>query len=160
MKQSELANWLRGLVVVTATVTVVFLLGIVPLILGRLAATHPAEYHYLLQPGLVFVVVALLPALIALCKVWKICGEIAKNNSFSQTNAGLLRDISRLCLVEVVIFLGGIVWLFATGHKDIFVLLLLFGFIFLALFIAVLTAALSHLTEKASLLKHENDLTI
>lgn len=159
MKQREMAKWLRGLVLFTAAVGLVFMLGIVPVVVGEQAAANPA-FAYLVQPGIAFIWVTALPAGLALCKVWQICGEITRNNSFSQKNAVLLRDISRLCLLDSSLYLCAVVVMIVTRHLDVFVLLVLFGAVFFGVFLAVITAALSHLTEKASALKQENDLTI
>ncbi|MEG1390012.1 MAG: DUF2975 domain-containing protein [Angelakisella sp.] len=159
MKQAEMAKWLKCLVLFTGCVGFVFMAVIVPELVGELARQNPA-FTYLLQPGIIFIWVTAVPAYVSLYKVWQICCEINRNNSFCRKNASLLRDISRLSLLGSMLYLGMVFLMLIKGHLDIFVLLLIFGAIFLGVFVAVLTAALSHLTEKASALKQENDLTI
>lgn len=159
MKQAELAKWLKCLVLFTGGVGLVFMAFIVPEVVGGLARKTPS-FSYLVRPGILFIWITALPVYLCLGKVWQICGEINRNNSFCRRNAALLRDVSRLSLLDSILYLGIVVLMLATHHLDVFVLLLIFAAIFLGVFVAVLTAALSHLTEKASALKQENDLTI
>lgn len=160
MKQGEMAVWLRYLIVFTAVVIAAFMGLAVPQLLWRLEQTASPSLLPLLKPCMLFFWVTSIPAFIALGKAWQICGAIADNKSFSRKNAALLWDISKLCLLDSLLYLIAAVFIVYAGFKDIFVLLLFFGFVFLGVFIAVVSAALSHLTEKASAIEQENDLTI
>ena len=159
MKQKEMALWLRGLTIFSAVAVLAFGGVMVPLVAQRLSEAHQAGSFPLFY-CVTFGVCALIPAYLSLWNVWCICGQIASNNSFSKANAVRLRSISQYCIIDAILFLIGAAGLVTMGHSEFFVLLLLFAFSFFSVFLSVVTAALSHLTEKASLLKTENDLTI
>lgn len=159
MKQDEMAKWMSWMVIFTCIVLTVFMVFAPYLIFSRMA-TGLSDMLFLMKLGVPFFWITAVPAYIALGKAWKICKEINANNSFSHKSAVMLRDISRLCLVDSLLYLAAVVALIISGVNDAFGLLLFFGFVFVGVFISVLTAALSHLTEKASKLKQENDLTI
>lgn len=159
MKQAEMAKWLRIMVLFTGAVGLVFLVLVVPRLIQEVAGDEPRLF-YLVRPGFYFCWVTAVPIFVMLYKVWQICGEISRNNSFSHRNALLLRDISLLCLLDCAIYLVAGIVLLALGHFDLLVLGLLFGIILIGIFVAVVCAALSHLTDKASVLKNEHDLTI
>lgn len=159
MKQGEMAKWLKVLVVFTGVAGGAFMAFMVPNLMEVLAAGTPG-LGWLARFGSLFIWLTAIPAYLALWKVWLICTEISRNNSFSKRNAVLLGDISKLCLADSLLYLLVVLLLLAAGHLDVFLLLLIFAAVFLGVFLAVITAALSHLTEKASALKRENDLTI
>lgn len=159
MKQSEMAKWLKALIIFTGLVGVVFLIFMAPNALAQLSA-DPTHIDYLLPWGIGILSITAVPIYISLYKAWQICTEISKNNSFCKKNSSLLRDISHLAIADSVIYVGCAISMVALGHIDVVVLLLIFLAVFIGIFIAVLTAALSHLTDKASALKKENDLTI
>lgn len=159
MKQAEMAKWLKCLVLFTGVVGVIFMAFMIPTLIGDLARQNP-HFAYLAQPGIIFIWLTAIPVYISLYKIWRICDEINHNNSFSTKNAALLRDISHMALLDSILYLGIIILMITMRHLDVFVLLAVFAAIFLGVLVAVFTAVLSHLTEKASALKSENDLTI
>lgn len=159
MKQNEMAKWMSWLIIFTCIGLTVFMMFAPSFIFSRMA-TGLTDMLGLMAVGVPFFWLTAVPAYIALAKAWEICKEIHANNSFCHKNSMLLRDISRLCLVDSLLYLVAVVGLIFVGVTDAFGLLLFFGFVFVGVFVSVLTAALSHLTEKASRLERENDLTI
>lgn len=159
MKQSELASWLKAIVIFTGAVGLVFLLLFAPGLTAEIAGRMP-EGAIHTERILIFIWVVSLPVYMALFCVWRICCEISRNNSFSHRNAMLLRNVSYICLLECVVFLAAGISLMLIGCFDILLLLLVFSAILVGVFLAAASAALSHLTDKAAALKHENDLTI
>ena len=93
-------------------------------------------------------------------KGWLICGEFAKDNSFCKENVQRLKDISKLALLECILYLVAMIILLVLNLLHPSVLLMTLFIIFVGISIAVVAATLSHLVEKARELKEENDLTI
>lgn len=159
MKQSEMVKRLKLLIIFTALIGAVFLFVIVPKI-GAAIAQSNSRFEYLLKPGIFLIWLTAVPVYISLYKVWKICGEISENNSFSEINAKYLSEISGLSVLDGAAYFVLIMLLLITNHIDVIVIICLLVAVFIAFFVAVVTAMLSHLTKKASQLKRENDLTI
>lgn len=91
---------------------------------------------------------------------WFIFVNIGKNESFCVQNAKHLQVISVIAVAEAFVFLVSFALLaqestlsFETGVWVLAAALVCFAF-------AVVTAALSHLTLKAALIKAENELTV
>ena len=95
-----------------------------------------------------------------LYQFWKVCIQIGRDNSFSAENARSFALISRFAVVLAAIWFAGVVALailkYLVPVYGFFMLLI--AVIFIA--VAVLSAALSHLTYKAYEMRQENDLTI
>ncbi len=159
MKQKELAKWLK-LVVSFAALTGALLCFVVAPALGRDAVLMNPELDYMYWPCLIFIWITAVPFYFALYKGWLICREISKDNSFCQENAQRLKDISKLALSECILYLAGAIILFIRNLLHPSILLMTLFIIFVGISIAAVSAAISHLVEKASELKKENDLTI
>ena len=108
----------------------------------------------------VFIWLTAIPGFIALFLAWRIFAEIGRNNSFCTENAKRLRLISRLALVDTVLYMARAVALFTFGLMHPSVLLVLAAVILFGTAMTVAGAALSHLTQKAADMKADNDLTI
>ncbi len=109
-------------------------------------------------PGVI--ILSSLPCFVSLRLAWKIFNEIGRNNSFCLENARRLRTISRLALADTALYLVLFSVFFAMGaaHPSltlIYIVVILFGTA-----MAIVCAALSHLTRKAADLKSDSDLTI
>ena len=118
------------------------------------------EFGYMFWPCLIFVWVTAIPFYIGLYKGWLICGEFAKDNSFCKENVQRLKDISKLALLECILYLVAMIILLVLNLLHPSVLLMTLFIIFVGISVAVVAATLSHLVEKARELKEENDLTI
>ena len=108
----------------------------------------------------VFVWLTAVPGFIALFLAWKIFAEIGRNNSFCTENAKRLRLISRLALLDTVLYMALAVVMFSFGLIHPSVLLVLTAVILFGSAMTIAGAALSHLTQKAADMKADNDLTI
>ena len=145
MTQRELSVFLRGIVVGVGVCCLA--IGVYGLLVnGR-------EFVWLT----VFYGVTLVPMYAALVLFWRIFADIGRDRSFTQKNALRLRGVSRLALLDTLLYVAGLVVVFLRGPN---VLLLFITVILLGIAMTVLCAALSHLTQKAYELKSENDLTI
>lgn len=159
MKQTELAKWLKLVIAFAAFIGVLLCSLIVPA-LGKEAVLMNPQLEYMFWPCLVFIWITAIPFYIALYKSWLICEEISKDNSFCIENAKRLSLISKLALLECILYLIAMVILFILNLLHPSIILSVLFIIFVGIFIAIASAALSHLTENACQLKKENDLTI
>lgn len=159
MKRKELAKWLK-MVIVFAALIGVFLCIVLAPALGHDAVSMNPELDYMFWPCLIFIWITAIPFYVALYKVWLICQEISKDNSFCLENAKRLKEISKLALSECIFYLIGMIILLSMNllHPSVFFMMTFI--IFVGVSIGIVSAALSHLVEKASELKNENDLTI
>lgn len=159
MNQSNLAKWLKGIVIGMAA----FCVGIYGFILpvcGMNFAAYEPEFAHCFLPWMIFLLLTAVPVFIALIFAWKIFTEIGRNNSFSFVNARYLKNIAHLAIIDTVyFFLGNLVMLFINqSHPGILLASLFVDFLGIA--VAVVCAALSHLVYKAAVMNEENELTI
>jgi hypothetical protein len=151
MKQKELSVMLRVIVILVAA-CVAFLA--VVLISGMVAMQEPG-----MAVMITFLCVTLIPVAAALVTAWNIFADIGRDRSFTALNAARLRRISRLALLDTVLYIlcGAVRIITGQLHVEVytiaFIVVLGFG-------VTVASAALSHLTQKAADMKAENDLTI
>ncbi|MDI6618455.1 MAG: DUF2975 domain-containing protein [Clostridiales bacterium] len=159
MKQSELAKWLKCIIIISAFIGL-FLCGLIAPLLGSDAASANPELKFMLWPSLIFIWITAVPLYMALWESWLISCDISNDNSFCDQNAKRLKSISKLALCECIFYLAAIITLMALNMLHPGILLIAVLIIFISISISVTSAALSHLVEKASALKQENDLTI
>lgn len=159
LKQNELSKWLKIILLITTIACVIFCIVIVPEVGREIAKANP-EFKYMYYPSLIFILITAVPVFICLWKVFCISDEISKDNSFSDINAKHLKTISKLSLLDCVLYLIATVLLviFNLCHPGL--LLIIFAVILFGIAIAVVSSLLSHLVQKASDMKKENDLTI
>lgn len=159
MKQTELARWLK-LIVITAAVCCAALGGVLVPYIGLEEARATPDLAWLFWPCLAFFWLTELVVLAALYQAWRIFTEIGRDNSFCAENAARLRTVSRLAIADSVLYALGAVVLVCLNAMNPGVLLVFAGIVLVGLAIAAAAAALSHLTQKAASIKDENDLTI
>ncbi len=159
MKQNQLANWLRSITIFASVLGVVFIFYLVPYIGKSFVHNYP-EFSYVYWPYVLWAGAVVIPCYLALYQLWKICGEIARDNSFSHANAKALHTISGLAFFDTLLmFLVSIVFFFLNMiHPALLACALLISVFGLS--IALVSAVLSHWVEKGCSLKEENDLTI
>lgn len=159
MKQNEFAKWLKFITITTGIIGLFFCFLIVPG-LGRHIASANPEFSYMFMPSLMFIWITAIPFYLALWKAWRICCEISKDHSFSEKNAKALKYISRLALVEYILYLFAMVVLLFLNLLHPSILLISLFIIFVGISVGIVSAVLSHLVQKANDIKQENDLTI
>lgn len=159
MKQKELAKWLKLVITFAVLIGVFLCLVIVPTLGHDFALMYP-EFDYMYWPCLIYIWITAVPFYFALYKAFLICREISADNSFCTENAQRLKEISKLALSECILYLAAMIILFVLNLLHPSILLIMLFIIFTGISIAIISAALSHLVEKASELKKENDLTI
>lgn len=159
MGQRELSIWLRA-VVILVFLCCLFLGGLAGTeLVDELVMAKPA-YENLYLPGLIFFWVTLLPVIAALVLAWRIFTEIGRDNSFCEKNALRLRGISRLALLDTLLYIAcaAVLACLRLLHPGFFLMFL--AVVFVGIAMTITSASLSHLTRKAADLKSENDLTI
>ena len=159
MKQNEFAKWLKFIIITKAIIGLFFCFLIVPGLGSDIASANP-EFSYMFMPSLMFIWITAIPFYLALWKSWCICCEISQDNSFSEKNAKALKYISRLALVECILYLFAMVVLLFLNLLHPSILLISLFIIFVGISVGIVSAVLSHLVQKANDIKQENDLTI
>ena len=159
MEVKALGKWLK-IVLFGIGVCGVFIYLIVFPSLGDSFAYENPEFAYCFWPWLVFLWISGIPCYIFLALGWKIATNIGKDNSFSKENAKYFKWGAWLAAGDTAyFFIGNIVLLLLNmSHPGITLASMVVSFIGIS--IAVCAAVLSHLVQKASELKEENDLTI
>ena len=159
MNQSNLSKWLKAITIVVAVMGLVLIFWVVPE-KSREAAERFPEFTSLFWPFLIYIWVVAIPAYLAIFQFWKVCCEIGKDNSFSMKNAKSMALISKLAIVDTILwFAGSLVFFLFDWLNAGFLVIFIFA-IFASVAVAIIAAALSHLVEKASRIKEENDLTV
>ncbi|GAB6439346.1 hypothetical protein bcgnr5372_62290 [Bacillus luti] len=97
---------------------------------------------------------------IALFLGWKICSDIAVDEGFTSQNAKRLKTISISSMMEGILYIGALLYIFIVGNHHTSILVILFLILFFSVVISIFTSLLSHLVRKASGIKEDNDLTI
>lgn len=159
MKQKEMARWLKVIDVFAAVLGLLLCTVIAPLLGQGIADEYP-ELSMWYWPTLVYLWVAAVPVFIALWHAWRIFTEIGKDNSFSLGNARRLGSISKLALLETALVMGAALFLLVKNLLHPSLMIAMLFALFLTIGASVAAAALSHLVEKAYMLKQENDLTV
>ena len=159
MKQKELAFWLKLIIIGTAICGGIVYAGIIPHFMRYLVEQNSILEKNVL-PWLITIWVSAIPCYIVLLLGWLISSNIGRDNSFSIANARHLKWVSYLAVIDVVYYfaVNGIFLLIDMSHPFVMGVALIICFVGTAF--SVCSAALSHLVEKASKIKEENDLTI
>ena len=159
MEQKHLSNWLKLILVGVALCGLVVYALVVPMYGLSLRSQYP-EFSNRFWPWLLFIWVSGIPCFTVLVYAWKIANNIGNDQSFTNQNAALLKNISVLSSLDAAFFfVGNIVLLFLNmSHPGVVIASLVIVFVGVA--IAVASAALSHLVKKAAVLQEQSDWTI
>jgi len=159
MNQSNLTKWLKFITFAVGIMGFIVFLFLLPVI-GKDIVTANPEFAYCFWPWLVFIWILAISCYIVLIKFWGICSQIELDNSFSAVNVKALTTISKLAIFDCILcFLGNVIF-FVLNMSHPGIMLGFLFIIFAGIAIAIVSAALAHLVEKASKMKEENDLTI
>lgn len=159
MKKHIRADWLRNIVIFIGVISLLFLLVVIPS-LGKYATLLNPDLHYIYYPCLIFIWITGVPFYFGLWNCLMICGEISNDNSFSMKNTTHLKNISKLALLECILYFIGSFILFTLNLLHPGILLITFVIIVMSIGISVGFRVLSHILEKAIDIQTENELTI
>ena len=157
MDQKKLAIWLKAIVVGCALCGLALFGFILPRYLAYAAEAVPDLPHTAWN---VFMWVLAVPCYAVLVCIWRMANEIGSDNSFSDTNARMLKYIALLAGADSVLLLVGNVIFLVLKHSIPTLALVSAFMCFVGLAISVGAACLSHLVRKAALLQEDSDLTI
>ena len=160
MKQKELAVALKGIVLV-CLLSGLLLCGVLMPIYGWGWVRIEPALKGLFWFWLVALWVTCVPVLVVLGLVWRMATRIGADNSFCLENARSLKWICFLALGDTAAYLiGSVVFCLQFGGMPPFLVLVVLAILLVGIAIAVVTALLSHLIQKAAQLKADQDLTI
>lgn len=159
MEQKVLATWLKIILVGVGICGLVVYFVVFPSYGESLVSDYP-EFSNRFWPWLIFLWISGIPCYAVLVFGWKIAANIGRDQSFSNANAKYLKWIAWLAAGDgVFFFVGNIVLLFTNmSHPGIALFSLLV--VFAGVAVAVASAVLSHLVQKAAVLQEQSDLTI
>lgn len=159
MEQKGLATWLKIILVGVGICGLVVYFVVFPSYGESLVSDYP-EFSNRFWPWLIFLWISGIPCYAVLVFGWKIAANIGRDQSFSNANAKYLKWIAWLAAGDgVFFFVGNIVLLFTNmSHPGIALFSLLV--VFAGVAVAVASAVLSHLVQKAAVLQEQSDLTI
>ncbi len=159
MKQTTLANWLKGIIIGMGLCGLVIFIWILPNIIDEFLLMDPTKAGWKV-PWRIVMWVSAVPCFAVLGFGWLIANNIGHDKSFSSANAHYLKMISLMAIIDCVFFFGANVTLFICNMNHPAVMIASLFVVFAGIVIAVAAAALSHLVLKAALLQEQSDLTI
>lgn len=147
MKQKTLSIWLKFIILGCAFCGLMMYAIGVPTLGQSIVALDSHTYAAYYLPWLIFIWLTAIPCYLVLIFAWKIARNIENDRSFCIENAGALKRISTLAVIDSVFFLLGniVMFLLNMNHPSIVLFSLLIVFVGIA--IAVTTTALSHLVD-------------
>ena len=159
MEQKHLSNWLKLILIGVAICGLVVYAFVVPMYGLSLRSLYP-EFANRFWPWVIFIWVSGIPCFTVIVYAWKIANNIGNDQSFTNQNAALLKNISVLSALDAAFFfVGNVVLLFLSmSHPGVVIASLVIVFVGVA--VAVASAALSHLVKKAAVLQEQSDWTI
>lgn len=162
MKQKSLSRWLKIITIGMALIGAVLYFFVFPVLGNELVQQYPEypEYSHCFYLWLIFLWLTAVPCYIVLVLVWKIAGNIGKDNSFCKENAVMMKNISLLAAIDSAFFFIGNIVYWLIGFNYLLIMLASFIVVFIGVAFSVAAAVLSHLIYKAADIKEENDLTI
>ena len=160
MKQQSLSKWLKFIIAGGGICGLIVYALMIPRIGQMIAVFENGVYDNCYWPWLIFIWITAIPCYIALALAWKIASNIGVDQSFSRSNAKLLKWISFLAAGDAAFFfVGNLVLLFLNMNHPGIVLFSLF-IVFAGVAVAVASAALSHLVTTAEVLQDQSNWTI
>lgn len=160
MKQKEMSKYLKLVTVGVGVFLLAFVIWFLPMALREILIDMAGSTGYYAVCG--FIWVTAVPAFLCLWRFWEICKRIGEDRSFTKENALALKSMSQYMMTDTVLYAGFLIWFFIAGwyRKTAWLLFPVFLALFISITLMVVCAALSHLVQKASDMREEQDLTI
>lgn len=158
MSQRSLSNWLKMMILGVGICGILICVLVFPALTDELEPL--LNERWVCRAWLILLWITSIPCFIALGVSWRVVSNIGNDQSFTQENAGLLKRISVLAIVDAAfLFVWNMVLFFLNANHPSTLLACLF-IDFVGVVIAVIFAALSHLVLKAADLQEQSDFTI
>ena len=159
MKQKVLSICLELCTVVIMAIAALVLLWILPMeAKWQLVGNVALEWLYV--PTMLLVRLSFLPCFAALAAFFLICREIGRDNSFCRANVRRLVFIAGCAVCGLILCMCQVIMMAAAYALHPGILLLCLVICLFGVTVAAAAAILSHLVEKACVLREENELTI
>ena len=156
MNQKKLSKWLKGMIIGIA-ICGTFIFGVVLPYIGRDVAAEAPDFAGCFWPWMIFLWVAAVPCYLVLALGWNIASEIGRDCSFTKKNAEFLKYIMILTIADTgLFFVVNIIYLFLNMSHPSVVIASLF-ICFAGVCIALVAGTLSHLVQKAAVMREENE---
>lgn len=159
MKQSNVANWVKGITIAIGVVGLIFFALIMPY-MGKIFFAEHEEIAFLYLPVIIFGGITAIFCFAILYQFWKVCLQIEKDNSFSRENVHSFSVMSKLLLALAEIWILFLLVHIIGGWVTFEIVWKMLLVTFVWLVVAGLCKALAILIEKAMKIQEENDLTI
>lgn len=159
MEQKNLSKWLKCILIGVGICGLIVYTTVIPMCGITLRTRYP-EFSNRFWPWMIFLWISGIPCFIVLVFSWKIATNIGRDQSFSNTNAKLLKWISGLSAADTGFFFIGNVLMFLFNMSHPSVIFASFVVVFVGVAVAVVSAVLSHLVQKAAQLQEQSDWTI
>ncbi len=153
MSHKELERWLKILLIVLAVCGLIFFGYIIP-VMKREHFADMLGGHTL---WIVLYILTAIPCYLVLIEGWGIANRIGDNNSFCKENTAALKNISTLAMIDTVYFFCVKVAMLVCGLTRTDIIFMAMIIIFIGVAIWGAAAILSHLVEKATAIKEENE---
>lgn len=159
MEQKRFANWLKVILSGVGLIGTMIYLGVFPIIGGNMLAGCP-DFTVCFWSWLLFLWATGIPFYAALVLCWRIVSSVGAGDSFTRKNAERFNRISYLAAFDTIFFfVGDIIFYLLDMSHPIFLLLSLIV-VFIGVSVAVVSAVLSRLVQKAADLQEQSDFTI
>ena len=158
MKQKTLSKWLKVIFAVVGLCVLAVCL-FVPYYGKQLISMYP-EFSNRYWPWLIFIWGSCIPCFVVVGLSLKVAGSIEQDRSFSAENAKRLKWISWLAAGDSAYFFVGNALFFFLGMNYPSMVIFSLIIIIIGIAIALASAVLSHLIQKAADLQEQSDLTI
>ena len=159
MEQKGLATWLKIILVGVGICGLVIYFVVFPSYGESLVYDYP-EFSNRFWSWLIFLWISGIPCYAVLVFGWKIAANIGRDQSFSNANAKYLKWIAWLAAGDGIFFFVGNIVLLLTNMSHPGIALFSLLVVFAGVAVAVASAVLSHLVQKAAVLQEQSDLTI
>lgn len=159
MEQKKLSKWLKCMIIGIGICGLIIYAVVIPYLGVDLRMQYP-EFSYCFWTWLIFIWVTGIPCYVVLVFAWKIAANIGQDQSFSNTNAKLLKWISNLSAGDAGFFFVGNVMFLLLNMNHPSIVIMSFFIVFVGIVISVASAVLSHLVKKAAILQEQSDWTI
>lgn len=127
---------------------------------ARYFAEYAPEYAYLRYPALIGLYITGIPFYLGIFHTFKLLNLIEKDGAFTEEACKSLGSISIYALVEIALYIMGIVFLMYNDASQPGIILLGITIIFTAFIIYIFASILKGLLMKVVEIKNENDLTV
>ncbi len=153
MSHKKLERWLKSILVLLGLCGAVFYGYIIPVL----------KIHVLSDIGgtptlwAVLYILTAIPCYMVLVAGWSIAKRIGDNNSFCRENVKSFKNISVLAIIDTVYFFFVNILMLICGLDRMYMLFMAMVIVFIGVAISVAAAILSHLVEKATAIREENE---